>query len=85
MWLHLIGEHPYAQRGMHSLNAVQGNLDPIVLCADQDAVANQAQYLLDSVADKNGHIFNLGHGIIPETPVDNVKFLVDFVHKKSAS
>ena len=65
-------------------NAVQGNLDPIVLCADQATVASQSQAILDSVAGKPGHIFNLGHGIIPETPVDNVKFLVDHVHEHSA-
>lgn len=64
--------------------AVQGNLDPIVLCADRDTVARQSRALLDSVAGRAGHIFNLGHGIIPETPVDNVKFLVDFVHEVSA-
>ncbi len=33
---------------------------------------------------RNGHIFNLGHGIVPETPVDNVKYLVDYVHEHSA-
>ena len=64
--------------------AVQGNLDPIVLCADKATVASQTTALLDSVAGKPGHIFNLGHGIIPETPVDNVKFLVDFVHDHSS-
>jgi uroporphyrinogen decarboxylase len=64
--------------------AVQGNLDPIVLCADQAAVASQSRWLLDQVDGRPGHIFNLGHGIIPETPVDNVKFLVDFVHEQSS-
>ena len=64
-------------------NAVQGNLDPIVLCADQNAVAEQAQVILDEVSGRAGHIFNLGHGIVPETPVDNVKFLVDYVHERS--
>ena len=64
--------------------AVQGNLDPIVLCADQPSIAAQAQRLLDEVGQRPGHIFNLGHGIIPETPVDNVKFLVDYVHENSA-
>jgi uroporphyrinogen decarboxylase len=39
--------------------------------------------LLDQVDGRAGHIFNLGHGIIPETPVDNVKFLVDYVHEQS--
>ena len=63
--------------------AVQGNLDPIVLCADRATVAQQAQQVLDEVAGRPGHIFNLGHGIIPETPVDNVRFLVDYVHEHS--
>ncbi len=64
--------------------AVQGNLDPIVLCADRATVERQAKALLDSVDGKAGHIFNLGHGIIPETPVDNVKYLVELVHEHSA-
>lgn len=65
--------------------AVQGNMDPIVLCADQPTVAVQAQMVLDEAAGRPGHIFNLGHGIIPETPVDNVKYLVDYVHEHSGS
>ena len=67
------------------VSAVQGNLDPIVLCADRSTVEAQAKTILDSVAGQPGHIFNLGHGIIPETPVDNVKALVDFVHEYSAT
>jgi uroporphyrinogen decarboxylase len=66
------------------VRAVQGNLDPIVLCADRATVAAQAQEVLHEAAGRPGHIFNLGHGIIPETPVDNVKYLVDFVHEQSA-
>lgn len=62
------------------VTAVQGNLDPIVLCADRNAVVEQATALLEEVGGRAGHIFNLGHGIIPETPVDNVKALVDVVH-----
>ncbi len=65
--------------------AVQGNLDPIVLCTDRAAIANRAQSILDEVAGRSGHIFNLGHGILPETPVDNVKFLVDHVHEGAHS
>ena len=65
--------------------AVQGNLDPIVLCAEPQVIGEQAGQLLDDVAGRGGHIFNLGHGIIPETPADHVKFLVDFVHQHSAS
>jgi len=65
------------------IQAVQGNLDPIVLCADRAAVQTQTQALLNEVGGRSGHIFNLGHGIIPETPVDNVKFLVDLVHEST--
>lgn len=64
--------------------AVQGNMDPVALCADRSTVARKAQALLDEVAARPGHIFNLGHGIIPETPVDNVKYLVEYVHEHSA-
>lgn len=65
--------------------AVQGNLDPIVLCADRATIAAQARAVLDEAGGRPGHIFNLGHGIIPETPVDNVKFLVDFVHEQTTA
>jgi uroporphyrinogen decarboxylase len=61
--------------------AVQGNLDPIILCADRRAVERKATALLDEVDGRPGHIFNLGHGIIPETPVDNVKALVNLVQE----
>lgn len=63
--------------------AVQGNLDPIVLCADRATVEAQAASILGEVRGRSGHIFNLGHGIIPETPVDNVKHLVEFVQRSS--
>ncbi len=65
--------------------AVQGNLDPIVLCADRATISKQAQAILDQVQNRPGHIFNLGHGIVPETPVDHVKYLVDYVHEQSSS
>jgi len=61
--------------------SVQGNLDPITLCADKDTVVRKATQLLDEVNGRPGHIFNLGHGIIPETPVDNVKALVQVVQE----
>ena len=64
--------------------AIQGNLDPIALCAEPSSMINQARTLIDEVGGRPGHIFNLGHGIIPETPVDNVKRLVDFVREQTA-
>ncbi|MBI1279202.1 MAG: uroporphyrinogen decarboxylase [Anaerolineaceae bacterium] len=63
--------------------SVQGNLDPVTLFADWDALEARSRHILDSVHGKPGHIFNLGHGILPETPVDNVRRLVDFVHEYS--
>ena len=60
--------------------AVQGNLDPVALFAPWPALEAQARAVLDKAAGRLGHIFNLGHGILPGTPVDNVRRLVDFVH-----
>jgi uroporphyrinogen decarboxylase len=63
---------------------IQGNLDPAVLFADPDAVCREAKDILDRAAGRPGHIFNLGHGILPETPPENVARLVDFVHESTA-
>ncbi|EYF02342.1 uroporphyrinogen decarboxylase [Chondromyces apiculatus] len=60
--------------------AVQGNLDPLLLCAPREVAERRARAVLAEAAGRPGHIFNLGHGIIPETPVDNVKAMVDLVH-----
>ncbi len=67
-----------------SCQAVQGNLDPALLCAGWPSVESHARSLLDEVAGRPGHIFNLGHGILPQTPIDNVRRLVDFVHSYSS-
>jgi uroporphyrinogen decarboxylase len=64
--------------------AIQGNLDPVALFAPWPELKKRAQYILDQAAGRPGHIFNLGHGILPQTPVDNVKRLVDFVHEYRA-
>lgn len=64
--------------------AIQGNLDPVALYAPWDELKVRAQKILDRMKGRNGHIFNLGHGILPTTPVDNVKRLVDFVHDYSS-
>jgi uroporphyrinogen decarboxylase len=60
--------------------AVMGNLDPIVLFAKQDVLREHAKRILDQAGGRPGHIFNLGHGILPETPVENVIALVEMVH-----
>ena len=63
--------------------AVQGNLDPVVLLASPLEIEGQARRILAQAANRPGHIFNLGHGILPHTPVDHVRALVDFVHEHS--
>jgi uroporphyrinogen decarboxylase len=63
--------------------AVQGNLDPIALFAEIPEIRARAKAILDKAAGRAGHIFNLGHGILPETPVDHVIALVDAVHELS--
>jgi uroporphyrinogen decarboxylase len=64
--------------------AVMGNLDPVALFANQDLLRAQAKRILDRAGGRAGHIFNLGHGILPQTPVENVIALVDMVHEMSA-
>jgi len=65
--------------------AVQGNMDPVLLFARQQLVRERAQGILRQANGRPGHIFNLGHGILPETPVANVKALVEEVHAFSAA
>ena len=64
--------------------AVQGNLDPVVLLSSIKEIDTQARRILAQAAGRPGHIFNLGHGILPQTPVDNVRALIDIVHTHSA-
>ncbi|MGE3538119.1 MAG: uroporphyrinogen decarboxylase [Candidatus Tectimicrobiota bacterium] len=64
--------------------AVQGNLDPAILYADRAYLRQRVQHILQQAEGRPGHIFNLGHGILPTTPVDNVLALIDAVHEYSA-
>ena len=61
--------------------AVQGNLDPGLLLGPFDEVAATARWILDQAAGRHGHVFNLGHGVLPETNADDLKRLVDVVHE----
>lgn len=63
--------------------SVQGNLDPTVLLAEPDVIRTEVADLLDSVAGRDGHIFNLGHGVMKETPVENAIALVETVKELS--
>jgi uroporphyrinogen decarboxylase len=65
--------------------AVQGNLDPVLLFARQKELRARTDAILRQAGGRPGHIFNLGHGILPETPVENVRALVDFVRELSAT
>ncbi|MBM4441342.1 MAG: uroporphyrinogen decarboxylase [Candidatus Rokubacteria bacterium] len=72
--------------GWHAVGhdvAVQGNLDPAVLLAEPVYIRKRAQAVLDAAGGRPGHIFNLGHGIHKDTPVEHVKALVDIVHELS--
>jgi uroporphyrinogen decarboxylase len=71
-------------RALGHLRAVQGNLDPVSLFASKDEVRRRADDVLRRAGGRPGHIFNLGHGILPETPVENVQALVEHVHEASA-
>lgn len=63
--------------------AVMGNLDPVALFAGVDHVRREAKKILDRAGGRVGHVFNLGHGILPETPVETVISLVEAVHEMS--
>jgi uroporphyrinogen decarboxylase len=63
--------------------AVMGNLDPVTLFANRDYLRGEVGKILSQAEGRPGHIFNLGHGILPETPVQNVVALVEMVHELS--
>ena len=64
---------------------IQGNLDPAALLAPAETMIRKAALVLHRAAGRPGHIFNLGHGLLPSTPLDNAMRLVDFVHQHSAA
>jgi uroporphyrinogen decarboxylase len=63
---------------------VQGNLDPVVLFAAPQEIRKRARAILDQAGGRPGHIFNLGHGVLPNTPVDHARLLVEAVHEYSS-
>ena len=63
---------------------IQGNLDPTALLAPWSELQSQADAVLKQAGGQAGHIFNLGHGILPMTPVESVKRLVEYVHEQTA-
>jgi len=71
------------KKKLNSKAAVQGNLDPIVLYAGKNVIKREAIKILEKWGNDTGHIFNLGHGLMPDMSVENVKFLVDVVKEES--
>lgn len=63
--------------------ALQGNMDPTKLYSSEDGIKKEASKILESFGNGSGHIFNLGHGILPDVPPANAKLLVDFVKEES--
>ena len=64
--------------------AIQGNLEPAVLLAPPEVLVRRVDAVLAAAGGRPGHIFNLGHGVLPDSPLDNLKLLVDTVHAHGA-
>ena len=64
--------------------ALQGNLDPCVLYGEPSVIRRHAKDIIDKYGKRSGHVFNLGHGILPDIPVEHAKALVDIVHEESS-
>ncbi|MGH9468835.1 MAG: uroporphyrinogen decarboxylase family protein, partial [Terriglobia bacterium] len=63
---------------------IQGNLDPVALCTNLGVIRERVTGILNQAQGRSGHIFNLGHGVLPETPVEHAAALVKLVHEESA-
>lgn len=64
---------------------IQGNLDPLILLEDFSTIQKQTDLILSQVSNRPGFIFNLGHGITPQTPVENVIRLIEYVHEQTSN
>jgi uroporphyrinogen decarboxylase len=78
------------EKEMHELRkeipaniAIQGNLDPGILQGPLESLQEKAKFILDSMKEERGFIFNLGHGVIPETPIENVRWLIEYIKESS--
>src|SRR5439155_11376284 len=60
--------------------AIQGNLDPALLLGPWPVIEDGARRVIEAAGGRPGHIFNLGHGVLPDTPVEHLQRLVEFVH-----
>lgn len=71
-----------AWKALHYKKAIQGNLDPAVLLGDWSLIKRRVDEIFASLPKKEGYIFNLGHGVLPATPTENLKRLTDYIHNK---
>ena len=78
-------EVPDAVNALGNDVTVQGNLDPCVLFGTKDLIRERVAHILKGIGNAKGHIFNLGHGILPETPVENAIAMVEAVHELSSN
>jgi len=62
---------------------VQGNLDPAVVTSSWEAIEPKARDVLARAEGRDGHVFNLGHGVLPNTPVEHLQRLVELVHAET--
>jgi uroporphyrinogen decarboxylase len=72
-----------ARRRVGDRVALQGNMDPVTLYAPPDYITNKVESVLEKYGTGSGHVFNLGHGILPDINPDHVKAMVDAVHEFS--
>lgn len=70
----------WSQIGMHK--AIQGNLDPALLLSDFSLIRKHVDEIFSKLPKKEGYIFNVGHGILQQTPVENLKRLTEYIHTK---
>jgi uroporphyrinogen decarboxylase len=80
-WVRNIGD---VRAEINGAKALQGNLDPTVLFAPKEKIREETERVLNSYGFGGGHIFNLGHGITPKTPVENTQYFVECVKELSA-
>jgi uroporphyrinogen decarboxylase len=65
--------------------SIQGNLDPTALLGAPDLIVRKVNSVLHRARHRNGHIFNLGHGLLPQTPIESVELVIETIHKYASS
>jgi uroporphyrinogen decarboxylase len=71
------------RKEINGAKALQGNMDPTVLFAPREKIRQETERVLHSYGQGAGHVFNLGHGILPKTPVENTQYFVECIKELS--